>query len=288
LGRVRRPAVPVVLRPEGPGETGDVAWQRRALAGSYIRRRCRTADAFVAISERIRNELVEAGYPPERIYLIPNGVELPQRCAGDGPERSEVRAEYGLGPDRPLVLFLGRLSPEKGLEVLLDAWTRVKRDVPAAALLIVGSGPAAKRLKRRAAELSDVLFAGQRPDPERFLLAADLFVLPSLEEGLSIALLEAMAYGLPVVATDIAGNREVIEPGRHGLLVRPGRPEALAEAIAVQLKARTIAAGMARAARERVAAEYSIERMAERHVLLFETLIGAKRGAGRGGGSAGT
>lgn len=260
---------PVVLRPEGAGPTGDIAWQKGALGGRLIRSRCLEATAIVSLSPAIREELQEDGYRGERICEIGNGVPIPELSAND---RHAWRERLALDSAGPIAVFVGRLSPEKGLPDLVTGWSRVQRQVSGSRLVIVGEGPQEAELRRLADTTHGIVWAGATSDPQVYLRAADLFVLPSYEEGMSIALLEAMSFGLPVVGTDIPGNRGVIESGRHGLLVPPRRPDLLAGAMVTLLQARTLAAAMGRAARERVAEEFSITRMAERHIELFESL----------------
>jgi glycosyltransferase involved in cell wall biosynthesis len=270
-GRCR---VPVVLRPEGSGPTGDVAWQEHALGGKLIRGRCRRAAALVANSSHVRAELEQAGMPPGRIRDIPNGVPVPPTL--DEIDRGAWRQRLGLKVTAPVAVFTGRLSPEKGLTDLIGAWKRVQAALPDAQLVIVGSGPQEHELRELAAEKPNIIWAGATQQPQRYLNAADLFVLPSHEEGMSISLLEAMATALPIVASDIPGNRGLIESGRHGLLVPPKRPDQLAKSILLQLQAKTLAAGMGRAARQRVEEEFSITLMARRHVELFQSITQKK------------
>ncbi len=263
--------VPVVLRPEGSGPTGDIAWQQHALGGMRIRRRCERAAALVALSPHIRSELERAGMPSSRIHEIPNGVPIPP--LGDEIDRMACRQRLGLKTSAPMAVFVGRISPEKGVEDLLAAWNRVETELPAAQLVIVGCGPQETELRARSAKHPNIIWVGASQEQDRYLRAADLFVLPSHEEGMSISLLEAMAASLPIVATDIPGNRSLIESGRHGLLVPPKRPDQLAKSMLLQLQAKSIAAAMGRAARDRVEEEFSITRMAKRHVELFQSLV---------------
>lgn len=271
IGSSWRLRVPVVLRPEGSGPTGDVAWHETALGGNLIRRRCRHAATLVALSPHIRAELEGVGIERVRIRDIPNGVPVPR--LPDEIDRGAWRKRLGLHIVAPLAVFIGRLSPEKGLTDLITAWKRVQAELADAQLVMVGSGPQEADLRRLAADQPSIVCPGATQQPQRYLNAADLFVLPSHEEGMSISLLEAMATALPIVATDIPGNRGLIESGRHGLLVPPNRPDQLAKAILLQLQAKTIAAGMGRAARQRVEEEFSITLMARKHVELFQSLI---------------
>ncbi len=258
-GRLR---FPTILRPEGAGATGDIAWQSWGRFGGTIARRCRKADAFVAISPAVRGELEANGYDPTKIHDLPNGVPIP-------------RVPWERPTDTLHAAFVGRLSAEKGLDTLIAAWPTVLDQVPRARLTLVGEGPERPRLEAMilALGLGDaVTLPGSSPDPSTTLRRSTLFVLPSREEGMSIALLEAMALGIPAVASEIPGNRALVEPGIHGRLAPPDDPPALARAI-VAHHLDPDAEAMARAARARVEADYSIKAVARRHVALFERLI---------------
>jgi glycosyltransferase involved in cell wall biosynthesis len=261
-----RRGFPVVLRPEGAGATGDVAWQNWGRGGRAIGRRCRGADAFVAISAAVRSELVDAGYDPGRIFDLPNGVPVPEIAW-------IPRADW---PGSPQAVFVGRLAVEKGLQSLVDAWPTVRRAFPDARLTLVGDGPERPALEARVAALGlgdCVRLLGSMADPGSILRGADLFVLPSREEGMSIALLEAMALGIPLVASAIPGNRKLIDEGVHGLLARPDDPADLARAIRAQWTDLPNAARMGLEARRRVQEHYSIGAVARAHLDLFRRLV---------------
>ena len=262
VGASERWGFPSVLRPEGAGATGDVAWQSWGRFGRRIARRCRRADAFVAISPAVRRELEADGYDPSKIHDLPNGVPIPLTPWAN-PGGSLQAA------------FVGRLSPEKGLDTLINAWPTVLDQIPDARLTLVGEGPERPRLEALIGELglgAAVALPGASPDPSVTLRRSNLFVLASREEGMSIALLEAMALGIPAVASDIAGNRALVDSGAHGRLAPPNDPPALARAI-VAHHLDPEAEAMARAARARVEAQYSIAAVARRHVALFERLV---------------
>jgi glycosyltransferase involved in cell wall biosynthesis len=265
VGAGRRHGFPVVLRPEGAGATGDLAWQRRGRFGRTIARRTRRADAVVAISPAVRDELLAAGYDPARIHDLPNGVPVPEP---PWRPRDDWRG-------RPRAVFVGRLAPEKGLDVLIDAWPRVRAEHPDACLSLIGEGPDRPALEARIARAGlagAVELPGALAEVIERLRAADLFVLPSREEGMSIALLEAMALGVPAVATAIPGNLPLLADGAHGRLAPPDDPAALARAILAQWADPAAALAMAVAARRRVVERYSIAAVARRHLDLFRRL----------------
>ena len=266
VGEGCRRGFPVVLRPEGAGGTGDIAWQRWGRFGKKIAARCKTADAFVSISQAVTEELTKAGYDPTKIRPLPNGVPIPDPAWNRRPNWREA----------PRASFLGRLAPEKGLDLLIDAWPAVREVFPNARLTIVGEGPERPALEARVERLGlndSVELPGSSDDPNAVLRTSDLFVLPSREEGMSIALLEAMALGVPLVATSIAGNRRVIQPFKHGRLVVPEDSVALAQGIIDQWTTFDRAFQMSREARRRIQNEFSIGAVARRHLELFRALL---------------
>jgi glycosyltransferase involved in cell wall biosynthesis len=284
VGAGRRLGFPVVLRPEGAGATGDIAWQSWGRFGRKIGRRCREATAFVAISRAIESELRQAwstgtmratrsdAAPTEpRIVSIPNGVPVPPM---PWQRRPDWRAE-------PRAAFVGRLAREKGLDTLIDAWPAVRAAHPGARLVLIGEGPERPVLEARARALGltpgpgqAVEFPGAAAEVTAALRDADLFVLPSREEGMSIALLEAMALGIPLVASSIPGNRRIVADFKHGRLAPPDDPQALARVIIEQWTNFDRAFHMSRAARSRVEQEFSIRIVARKHLELFSEFVG--------------
>jgi glycosyltransferase involved in cell wall biosynthesis len=263
LGVSRQRGFPVVLRPEGAGATGDLAWQSWGRFGRRIGRRCRRANAIVSISAAITAELTAAGYDPATIVALPNGVPVPDTAWQPRPEWQTA----------PRAVFVGRLAREKGLDLLINAWPEVRARHAEARLTLIGDGPERTALAAQIARLgltTSVDLPGASTDPAGPLRAADLFVLPSREEGMSVALLEAMALGVPVVASNIPGNRGLMVDGVHGRLADPA---GLARAILDQWADLDRAVLMAGAARRRVVDEYSIAAVAARHMELFRTLV---------------
>jgi glycosyltransferase involved in cell wall biosynthesis len=272
---------PVVLRAEGAGVTGDCFWQLDANFGRRIKKRCLRADAFVAPSRAIERELAAAGYPRDRIHLLTNGVTL--RPMPDAIAKAEIRTALAeaepalaLTPEAPLALYTGRLHPQKGLSTLVAAWASVNERWPHARLWLIGEGPERDGLLAQIDALGlqgRVVVAGPFDQVDDLLQAADLFVLPSREEGMSISLLEAMSAGLPVIATRIEGNEALIQDGQHGQLVPVDDEPALASAIATAFQDRTQAAERGLSARERVEDQFAIDRTAESHLQLFHRLL---------------
>jgi glycosyltransferase involved in cell wall biosynthesis len=182
----------------------------------------------------------------ERLVLVPGGVD-PEPIRSAGPAD---RQALGLNPADPVLLWVGRLDPVKGLDDFIAAAAIVHQTIPIQVVL-VGEGKDRDRLNRLAAQrdLADrVHLTGRRSDTASLLRMADLFVFPSLTEGMPNALLEAMAAGLPIVATDVPGNRDLIEGGENGLLVPARQPRHLADAIAMLLKDKRMAQDLGRRA----------------------------------------
>lgn len=283
VGAGRDGKFPVVLRAEGGGATGDMAWQAHDRFGSWIARRCRLATAVVAPSPAIQRELIEARYVQDRVHYIPNGVaEFPARTP---QRRGEARESIGtahavlsLGRDTTLAVYTGRLSEEKGLSDLIEAWAAVLRRRTNLRLWLVGEGPLRDTLAEQIERLrirGRCVLVGAFDSVEELLAAADLFVLPSHEEGMSLALLEAMAAGLPIVACDIPGNRALIENGISGLLVPPGQPIALAAMIELLLDDPDRAEAFGTAARQTALRQFSLDETVCQHEALFADCLNA-------------
>lgn len=266
---------PIVLRAEGAGPTGDMEWQDSARFGKRIRLACQRADAFIAPSPQIADELRARGYRPGAIHEIPNGVPIP-----DYPWRAErtskVRNELGL-PDRPTIVYTGRLHLDKGLNDLIDAVAALHREGKPLSLCLVGEGPERNSLQLRASDAGiadSLILPGVVLTVEPWLRAADLFVLPSYQEGLSVSLLEALAIGMPCLASDIPANVGLVPDGM--LPHFPIRdPKQLAAAIRERLDGSLKGLNDQR----RIVAErFGIETNAKRHLEVFQSVSG-ERGA---------
>jgi glycosyltransferase involved in cell wall biosynthesis len=194
----------------------------------------RFSSRIIAVSSEIRRALIADGLGEERVCAIRNAVEF---AAGNGPSttaRATGRAAFGLDARDFVIGFIGRLSREKGIHHLVEACGALKAAGVPLKLLIVGEGPQRQELALKAAREGlerEVVFAGFRNDVGNVLPVLDAFVLPSLTEGTPMALLEAMAAGLPVVASAVGGVPDVVEPNVNGLLVSPGSAEAIAQAV---------------------------------------------------------
>ena len=225
-------------------------------------------DGVVAISEKIAALLAAGGVRKEKIRVIPSGVE-PARFG------AALRAGAGSGP--PIVGTAAVLEERKGHRVLLEAAAQLKQQGLRPLYRLAGAGSQGESLRRLAAELdlsAEVAFLGFVPDIPAFLSTLDVFVLPSLHEGLGVAVLEAMAAGKPVVASRVGGIPELVEAQVTGLLVSPGDPRALAQAVGRLLSERDLAREMGAKGSERVRRHFTMERMAKRNEEFYYELLG--------------
>jgi glycosyltransferase involved in cell wall biosynthesis len=203
--------------------------------------------------------------PASRLLLMPYGIPLGE--LNPRLSRQEAREQLGLSAGDLVMGAVGRLEEQKGHGQLLAALPELQRRIPDLVVLIVGEGREEEKLKRQVRELnlaSTVRFLGTRRDLPEIFRALDIFVHPSLWEGLPLALLKAMGAGLPVVATRVSGSREAIEDGVNGCLAAPGDPEALARAILELHRHPEMRQRLGEAARRTVMERYSLEAMLQK------------------------
>jgi glycosyltransferase involved in cell wall biosynthesis len=232
---------------------------------------------LVAVSSRLQTYAIQVeGIAPEKIVMIPNGYSLRSPAQITPEERSRYGEELGLKPEAPLILSVGRLTEQKGHAYLLEAIPGVLEQVPNVVFAIAGDGPRRAVLEDKARQLGiagSVRFLGMRADVPELLQMADVFVLPSLWEGLPLALLEAMGCGLPVVATRVEGVEEIIVDGENGLLLPPADPEALKIALQRLLVQPDLRVNLGTAGRALVETAFSLDKMGERYEELFLRLL---------------
>ena len=262
----------------------------RRLDG-VLDRMCRAvATDGLAVSDAVRSDLIERlRWPAERVSTIHTGITFrgaeeaacevrPSECES---ERVRIRDAWHVPNGSPLVLTVARLSYEKGLDVLIDAAAHVRDHVPDARYVVVGDGPLRDTLQRRitAAGLENVVrLVGFRKDISTILSAADLFVLPSLSEGMPNAVLEAYAAGLPVVTTSAGGLSEAVAHEVSGLLVSPGNAEALATAITRVLQDETLRCRLMHDGQAWARKRFSIERIVDQYAEFYERLYAERAG----------
>jgi glycosyltransferase involved in cell wall biosynthesis len=244
---------------------------------------CRLAHCVLVNAEAVKRWLVDDGYDAANIVVIRNGVDLGR--FSELPEPDRIRRELGVPRDVPLVAVVSRLNRLKGLEQFLEAAAVVSGRFPDARFIVVGEPPPhdpgylddLKTLARDLGIASRVTFTGLRSDVPALLASVDVAVMPSLNEALSNALLEAMAAGAPLVATRVGGTPEALIDGETGLLVPPDDVRSLAAAVVRLLEAPDLAARLGRAARQLIADRFSIARMATDTERLYRELLSQRR-----------
>lgn len=263
---------PYVLSVPSAGPHGDVARLRSGAGGERRWRRIvRSAAAFVCVSGEVVHDLRRAGVEPRRIVRIPNGVDIghfrPGR-AGETDHRA-LRASLGLPAKEPLILSVGRLEPGKRIDRLIAAHATVP-----GVLVVVGDGPEAGRLRSIAASagIADrVLFRPPTDDVAPYMRCAAVYVTAADQDGLSNAVLEAMASGLPVVATLGGGVAELVD-ATTGVLVESGAPDEIGRAVVGLLRDPERRRELGAAGRQRVVTDYTLTRTADELVALYERL----------------
>lgn len=238
------------------------------------------ADRVICLTRANAEIAQRTGLGRAQIMVLPNGVEADDFDAPPKTSRAALRQQLGIPETAPLAVAVCVLRPEKALDRLLMAFPEVVRALPDAQLLIVGDGPMMAPLKALAAQgglAAKVHFAGYRKDVADVMRAADVFVLPTIFDAQPTVIMEAMAARLPVVATTIAGIPDMVEDGVFGTLVPPDDVPALATALTDLLADPARGRQMGEAGRERVVAEFSIDRQIARLGALYDDLIARRR-----------
>lgn len=247
---------------------------KRQMIGHLI---SKFTDKHIAVSEEVKRHSIKYyRIIPEKIEVIYNGVDTEYFA----PELSKEDAKKNLNiePDSFVIGYVGRLDPEKGHRYLFEALRLLKEKFPLKAVM-VGTGRGEKEVRNQAekSEVDGIVnFLGLQRNIPEILSAFDVFVLPSIQEGFSNALVEAMAMGCPAVATDISGNKEAIVDGIEGFLVPPGKPDAIASAVERLLSDKGLGIRMSMSARKRVEEHFSLKRHVEQMENLYITLLKEK------------
>lgn len=277
LGRLCR--VPVVL------ETPHVREQwRRGWKANYGVDRVvgRCVDYYLANCQANARYLVEEkGLPEAKVVLIYHGDDL-KRFHPDHRPPAGLRESLGFGDDDPVLIVLGRLEPQKGHRVLLDALPTVRREFPTVRLVCVGEGSSRSDLEDQAARLglqASVRFVGHQSNVADWLALGDVTVLPSFFEGLPLVPMESLAAGRPVVASAVDGTPEIIISGKTGLTVPAGDVVALGGAVCEMLRDPSLRRDLARAGREWVLEHFTQERLVERTQDFYLSTLKARTGA---------
>lgn len=272
IGRLAAHALDVPAVAVSRGWTGES--YKVKLYEAADRMHLRYMDRVVCVSAGQARKVRFAGVPPTRSVVIRNAARLGD-LLGHSPDRREQLQRFFSDPGERIVLGAGRLSPEKGVQVLIAAAKRVIEADPAARFAVFGEGTMRPALQRQIdeADLNGLfVLPGFRGDLDQLMPCADLFVLPSFTEGLPNVVLEAGAAGVPVVATAVGGTPEVVAHGTTGFLVPPGDPVGLAERLAQLLADADGRRRMGDAARDHVRRHFTFEAQAAAYLKLFEEM----------------
>jgi glycosyltransferase involved in cell wall biosynthesis len=240
-------------------------------------------DRVIAVSDSVKKEILNYNISPEKVLIINNGIKIER--FDEHKWKNNVRKEFGVEESSTVVGTVGRLSEEKGHINLLNAAEVVLRRYPKVVFLIVGDGPLREYLESRASQVAEkifvkdgcsskpFIFCGIRSDMPAIYSMMDIFALPSLDEGLPMSLLEAMASKKPVVATKVGAIPKVIEDGHSGVLIQPGDVNGLVNSIIDLLVNPKLAHELGRHARDKVEKEFSSKKMTEKYIDVYHDVL---------------
>ena len=236
------------------------------------------ADGIVAVSKGQEEKLRKFGIVGKKNWVIHNAVNVPEELQTISKrEKDKFLSQFNIPRNALIVVTAGRLSPEKGHRYLVDAIVKCQAINKNIFYLFCGEGPCLEELKvqcQRQGILSNCLFVGFRRDLMKIFEVMDLFVLPSLTEGLPNVILESFAFAKPVVATSVGGVPELVEDGKNGLLVSPEQPHELADAMTIFLKNKALRESMGLAGLQKVKEEFNFERQGKLLVSVYYDLLG--------------
>ncbi|VAV85703.1 hypothetical protein MNBD_DELTA01-1784 [hydrothermal vent metagenome] len=264
-------------------ETNHVreAWRKGTLKTWYAIDRLfsRFTDCIIAVSKANADYLLEVkGIEPGKVKVVQNGIDTRAFDAQSRPATS-IKAALGIPDDAPLIAVIARLEPQKGHIYLLEAIPEIIRKYPDVVFLLAGDGVLASELKAQAARLKidrNVIFAGFRSDAELLLRSSDIFLLPSLWEGLPLVVIEASAAGIPVIATAVDGTPEVVRDGETGLLIEPRNPVVITESVLRLLDNPEEAKKMGQRGANYVRAHFDISQQVKGTEAIYMELIAGK------------
>ena len=271
IAALLRPQLKLVFTEHGRLSDGPPSLKRRfvnPLLG-------RLPGSLHSVSRALRESMVAEGFPRQRIAIIHNGVEpgpLPTPA-----DRRSARRKLWIPEDAFVIGTIARLDPVKNLTSLIEAFATVRAQSPRSMLVVVGDGGEREMLESFAHDVGvdgAVRFLGARADARRILPAFDVYANSSVSEGVSLTILEAMAAGLPVVATKVGGTSEVIENGATGVLVPARYPARLADALLALSWSGEYRRGLGSAARRSVEVRFALDNMVERYAVVYDRLAG--------------
>ncbi|WP_031500578.1 glycosyltransferase family 4 protein [Bryobacter aggregatus] len=249
--------------------------RQRSFYISLEKLAARFADMHVAVGDMHRIIAIEEEIcPPEKVVTVLNGVDL---SPFDRIDRNEARKSFGFGPADLILGSAGRLATQKGFEYMLSAMPAILAKHPRAKLAICGTGELEESLKQQAVALrieKQVQFLGFRPDAREFMVGCDIFVHPSLWEGLSISLMEAMGSATPIASSRIPGNIEMIRHAENGLLMEPRDPKNIAATVLRMLDDPAWAISLGKQAARDAREFFTVERMVTENLAVYDRLCG--------------
>lgn len=276
LARTRcRTTTPIVFTEHGRHYPDVVSWKRRLANRAWLGRMSHATTAccqFAADAVRSKE-----GFSGGSIQVIPNGIDVSRFNVHESGERQRLRDVLGLKQDRKYVVTPARFHPVKDHSTLIEAFALVALEQSDATLLLLGDGPerhAIERLVDKLGLTGRVEFWGVRADVDSILAAADIFALSSLSEAASVTILEAMASGLPIVATAVGGTPELVRHNVEGLLSPRQDTSALASSISQLLRDPQLASKMGKAGRKRVLDEYQLDQTVDAYLAIYRRLAG--------------
>lgn len=263
-----------IIKLGNSGEFGDILTSERTLRGRLRLSMIRSwANVVIVLDSVMRQEALKAGFDPKRVRLVSNGVDVAALTA-DG---LKSRPAPMMQPEDAIVaIFVGRLTKQKSLTTLLQAVSIAVKSCPSLHLVLLGDGSERSNLEQQAVALDitrHVTFVGYQPKVESYLRNAHIFVLPSVSEGISNALLEAMALGLPCLASAVGGNPEVLDHGKYGVLLPPNDVKAWAGALEEMAAASSLRLEMGQLARQRIAEKYDLSVIGMKYEELYQELL---------------
>ena len=264
----------VIVKLGSSGPDGEIQMSLRTIRGrlrlALLRR---WADVIIALDDDMQAEALSAGFSRECVYRNVNGIDVPSFAPA--MPREDAKAILGK-KDNTLVLFVGRLVPQKSIPSLLKALQKAVQTCPDLHLMLVGSGPEHDFLQALVDELEIrefVTFAGNQSDVKPYLNASDIFVLTSESEGMSNALMEGMAAGLPCLATPVGASPNMLDHGRYGMLIPVGDVTAWADALVELARSPARRMELGRAAQARIKSEYDFSVIGARYEALYQELM---------------
>lgn len=256
----------LLVKMSSSGETSDFNLLKEVKFGRFLLRCIRHVDAIISVCRKSTEEILKNGFSKDILIEIPNGVDTHKFFKPSQKKRK----------NHSNIVFVGRLDSYKGVNYLLNGFGDVLAKVGHVTLTIIGNGPdecLLRDIAKRLGIIDQVVFKGRQEDIWSELCDADIFVLPSLSEGMSNVLLEAMSCGLPVVATSVGGNGDLVKDRRNGMLIKPRDSAKLGGALLELLENEAFANTLGKEARQTVEENYSMDRVVDKYVTLYNRLF---------------